>query len=571
MMPREVLSQCRWYFLYMLFFSFLIRVLHLATAIYMLVIFDTVVPSKSNPTLFVISAIFLYAIIIQTILEYLQDRLFRQLGETIYVRMRRAVFDTIMRFSNQGEVQKHAMDDLEIFKSFIAGQGMQTLISIPWIPLFLFVLWAFHFALFLVCLITAAILFSLTMIEEITLSGNQAESNKKLRESRDLMANIVKNSEVIGAMSMHDNVLKRWASVNDEYQERSRSAMRKAGIVMGISSFVKNALHIVSMTVAAYLIINIQGMTLGVMIASNILMSKAIGPILGVLGAWRGFLNFREAYRRLEDLLKDRQGAQEGLKLAPPEGHLSVESLLFFLDRERTILNGVNFQLEAGQTLGVIGSSASGKSSLARLMVGIFKPCDGTVRLDGADVHHWSQNGLGEYIGYLPQEQQLFSGTVAENIARMGDANSKVAEVVDAAKRAGAHEMILRLPKGYDTEIGPTGGKLSGGQRQLIALARALCGRPKFIVLDEPNTYLDGQSELMLLAALRTLKAEGVTVVIVSHKPSLLQDADKILVLGQGKQVMFGPREEVMRKLGHVSGVVAPTNDIHAIASGIAA
>ncbi|MBM3203578.1 ATP-binding cassette domain-containing protein, partial [Candidatus Woesearchaeota archaeon] len=220
-----------------------------------------------------------------------------------------------------------------------------------------------------------------------------------------------------------------------------------------------------------------------------------------------------------------------------------------------TILRGVNFRLAAGEMLGVVGASASGKTSLAKLMVGIYPPSDGVIRLDGIDVFQWARNGMGEYIGYLPQDLQLFRGTVAENIARMGEAYQSVDAVVEAARRARVHDMIVRLPKGYDTEIGEGGRILSGGQRRMIGLARALYGRPRFLVLDEPNSNLDGRSEAVLLEVIRHLKAEGVTIVIVAHKPSILQDADKMLVLNQGRTLLFGAREEVMKQLGEVSEI----------------
>lgn len=571
MTPREVVSNCRGFFFYLAIFSFVVNLFALATPLYMMTVFDRVLTSRSNSTLMVITLIFMFALAIQAVLESLRSRLFKQLGDTIHSKLRQPVFDTILRFKRQGEGDKHAMEDLDIIKSFMSGVGLKAAFEVPWIPVFLLVLWAFHPALCMIAVGTSVVLFALTWLEDVITSKNQKEANLKQRESNDLMGHILKNAEVVGALAMQENVQSRWSKVNDQYLEQARITLQRVGTIISVSFFVKHVLHILAMGTAAYLVINVQGVTSGVMIASTMLMGRAISPILNVLGAWRSFLNFRLSYARLEELLKDRLWMNEGLRHAPPEGHLSVESLLFFLDRDRTILNGVNFKLEAGEVLGVIGSSGSGKSSLARLMVGIYQPSDGSVRLDGADIFHWAQHGLGEHIGYLPQEQQLFPGSVAENIARMGDAYSKVAEVVQAAKRAGAHDMILRLSKGYDTEIGVAGNKLSGGQRQLIAFARALFGRPRFIVLDEPNTFLDGQSELVLLATVRDLKAEGATVVIVSHKPSLLQDADKILVLGQGKQLMFGPREEIMRRLGHVSGVVAPASEPPALGSGIAA
>lgn len=568
---REVLHGCRWFFVYGALFSLIANVMALAPVMFMMSVFHSVLHSRSTETLLVLAIIFLFAVAIDSVLESLRTSLFARLGDTVYAKLRQPVLDAVLKFQQQGVADTHGLEYLDVVKAFISGPGLRAAFQIPWIPIFLLVLWVFHPVLMFVAIGTAVVLFALTFLEEAITASHQTEAQRRQRESSDFIGHAFQNVEAITALDMRGNIEGRWRKVNDRYIEEAYEARRKSGAIVGFSHFIRSALMIGSMGTAAYLVINVEGVSPGVMLASTILMGKAVSPILTVLGTWRSYISFREAYTRLDELLKASAAIKEGLRHAPPDGQLSVESLLFFVGRDRTILNGINFKLEVGDLLGVVGASASGKSTLARLLVGLYAPSDGTIRLDGVDVHQWAQNGLGQHIGYLPQDLQLFAGTVAENIARMGDPYAQADAVVEAAKFAGIHDMILRLPQGYDTVIGRGGAGLSGGQRQLVALARALFGNPRFVVMDEPNSNLDGQSELLLLAALRALKMQGVTTVMVTHKPSLLQDMDKILVLGQGKQLMFGPRDDIMRRLGHMSGVVAPPSESPALGSGVAA
>jgi PrtD family type I secretion system ABC transporter len=316
-----------------------------------------------------------------------------------------------------------------------------------------------------------------------------------------------------------------------------------------------------AMGLAAYLAINDKTVTPGIMMASTIIMARMMSPIDRVISSWKSFIKARGAYERLNKMLENYKPEQEFVTLQDFEGKLSVEKLFFAMNPDREILKGIHFSIEAGESLGIIGNSAAGKTSLTRLLVGLYKPNDGAVRLDGAEVFQWAQTGmLGPHIGYLPQTVELFAGTVAENIARLGDTVTNTASIIEVAKLAGVHHFILRLPQGYDTDIGEAGAMLSAGQRQLIGLARALYGNPKLIVLDEPNANLDGPSELTFMRMIRELKARKVTLVMVSHKPSLLRDIDKLLVLEQGRQLHFGEREAVLQSLnatnpGQVSAV----------------
>jgi PrtD family type I secretion system ABC transporter len=548
---RDVFSDCRPFFVYGGMFSCFAELLALTPSLYMLQVYTRVLSSRSNETLFFLTLIIVIALVADAFLDTTRSRLFIRLGDTVYMRLRQPVLDGVLRFGKRGGVYKHGLEDLDTMRTFLSGPGLKAMFEVPWIPIFFWVLWLFHPVLSVLAMASAVIMFALTYFEEVVTKGNQVQASSRRRESADFIGQSLRNTEAVTALGMQDNVQERWQVIDNAYLGESFQAGKKISGIMGFSKFTRQTLSIASMGAAGYLVINFGDVSPGIMLASTIILGKAVAPLVTVLNSWRSFIHFRNAYRRLDELLADSQAQRGGFKHSAPKGQVSVEKVLFYLNRDRTILNGVTFELEPGEALGVIGASASGKTSLARLLVGLYKPSDGVVRLDGVDVFQWSQNGMGAHIGYLPQDLQLFAGTVAENIARMGDAYSQVDQVVEAARRAGVHDMILSLPRGYDTEIGPAGALLSGGQRQLVALARALFGRPRLVVLDEPNSNLDGASELLLVEVMRKLKAEGVTVVIIAHKPSVLQDMDKLLVLGQGRQLMFGPRDEVFGRLGH--------------------
>ncbi|MEY4195623.1 MAG: hypothetical protein RLZZ226_1991 [Pseudomonadota bacterium] len=550
---KDLFSRFRPFLIYAGIFSFFVKLLSLSPVLFMMSVFHQVLESRSVETLFVLAGVFLFATLIDAILDTLNTRLFARFGDTVYLELRGPVLSALLHNRKAAANDNHALDDLDTVRSYLGGTGLKALFEIPWIPIFVWILWLFHPSLAVLAIVSSIILFSLTFLEDAVAADAQVRAGLKLRESRDFIHYACENAEAVTALSMQGSIRSRWEILNDEYLDHSFTARSRASTIVAFSRFVRTALSLLAMTTAAYLCITVQGMSSGVILASTIVMGKTLAPIIHVLSSWRSLVSFRASYKRLNALLQAGQQPGQGFRNPPPTGELSVENILFYLDRDRTILRGVNFRLAAGEMLGVVGASASGKTSLAKLMVGIHQPSDGVIRLDGIDVSQWARNGLGEHIGYLPQDLQLFKGTVAENIARMGHAYQSVDAVVDAARRARVHDMIVRLPRGYDTEIGEGGRILSGGQRRMIGLARALFGRPRFLVLDEPNSNLDGRSEAVLLEVLRQLKTEGVTIVIVAHKPSILQDADKMLVLNQGRPLLFGAREEVLRQLGEVS------------------
>jgi ATP-binding cassette subfamily C exporter for protease/lipase/ATP-binding cassette subfamily C protein EexD len=364
------------------------------------------------------------------------------------------------------------------------------------------------------------------------------------RRAAGFIDTAARNAEVVAALGMLEAVTRRWATLNDAASDRQMQAARSGARMSGLTKLARQLVQTGMLALGAYIVVD-QQVSAGVMIAATILLSRALAPVESLVAGWRNLVEARAAWRRLAELLKEEGDGSAKTALPAPIGRLAAENIVFgFRGAERPILRNVSFRLEPGESLGIIGPSASGKSTLARIAVGVWKPVSGHLRLDGADVSAWPRAALGRHVGYLPQDVELFPGTVAENIARLGDPDDE--EVVRAAKRAHVHELILRLPKGYDSDIAAA---LSPGQRQRIGLARALYGNPRLVVLDEPNANLDAEGEQALLRTLGELKKEGVTVLIVAHRPSLLAGVDKLLVLHEGAVDAFGARNEIMSKM----------------------
>jgi PrtD family type I secretion system ABC transporter len=560
---KNYILRCRRFFIYAGVFSFVINLLALMPAFFMLEVYDRVLSSHSNETLVMLTLLVVFMLAIQFYLEYLRTTLFLRTSLTMQKMMQETVLACMLTVSRQNYDNRHGLDDVHTVQSFFSGAGVQAVFEIPWIPIYFFVLYLFHPWLCIMAFVGTMILVALTFLEEKMSAELQKGGQTSLRHSQDILNSSLNNLEVINAMSMRDVVTSRWSKVHDQALTKNILASTKSASISGWSRFVRNLLPSLAIALAAYLVITDRSVTPGVMIAATILMGKVMMPIDRVIGSWKFFIKARQAYDRLNKMLSGYNPEKVSVTLQNFEGNLSVEKVYFSMTREREILKGINFSLLAGQSLGIIGNSAAGKTTLTRLMVGLYRPNAGHVRLDGADVYHWAQTGqLGQHLGYMPQAVELFAGTVAENIARMGDPLLNAEAVIVAAKLVGAHDFILRLPHGYDTEIGEAGSILSAGQRQLIGLARAMFGNPKLVVLDEPNANLDGPSELAFMRMIRELKARKVTLVIVSHKPSVLRDVDKLLVLDQGRQLSFGDREDVMHS-------VTPQDDA-AVAAGIA-
>ena len=545
---RELTARLRSFFVYAGVFSLAINLLLLAPTLYMLQVFDRVLTSRSQETLVVLSVATAVALLGMALLEALRSRLLAAAGAALDRRLGPQVLEGLLAQAARagGSDYAHGLRDVGTLRGVLTGQGVLALYDVPWLPLFLFVIFLFHPLLGIVAVAGALIMALLAIMNErLTREPLERAQAEQRRAGRLIDANL-RNAEVTAALGMLPAVTRHWMALNDTALRSQTQAANLGGSFTAATKFMRQFIQIAMLAMGAWLVVD-QHLTSGLMIAATILLGRALAPVESLIASWRGLVEARSAYSRLGKLLAEESPATT-TQLPAPRGALKVERAVFGVKGvERPILRGVSFEIAAGETLGIIGPSASGKSTLARLLVGVWRPASGVVRLDGADVAAWPRADLGPYVGYVPQDVELFGGTVAQNIARLGDPDA--AKVVQAAQGAQVHELVLRLPKGYDTEIGDGGSSLSPGQRQRIALARALYGSPRLVVLDEPNANLDREGDEALVAVLQRLKADKVTVVIIAHRPSLLGSADKLLVLRDGAVDLFGSRNEVLARV----------------------
>ncbi len=532
---------------YIAAFSFFINLLFLVPAMFTLQVFDRVLSSNSRETLVVLLAGTAVALFILLLLDYVRNRLQNVLGNIVDERLSPPVVNAIVvkaaRLPHSAGVE--GIRDVAALRNVFSANGLIALFDAPWVVVYVLVIWTFHPTLGIGAAISAVLMLALAWLNDRT-SRNALEGlQKEGRRATQYVESSLRNAEVLQALGMTERLLERWRTLQDQVTSLHTSASRSGVAFSAATRFVRQAIQILMLGLGAYLVLTQQA-SAGIMIATTILLGRAVQPVEQLVGSWRMLTDARAAYRRLQDLSKDFDKFVARLIIPRPEGRLAAEGISYRAPgTDKPILINVAFSLTPGEALAVIGPSAAGKSTLARLLTGVWAPNTGTVRLDGADVAYWPRQDLGPWIGYVPQDVELFDGSVADNIARLGKVDSEA--VVAAAKRANAHEMILTLPQGYDTQVGEQGARLSPGQRQRIALARALYGDPRLVVLDEPNSNLDGEGEIALAQALSGLRSEGVTSVVVTHRPSLIAHVDKILVLEAGRVQQFGPAGEVMK------------------------
>jgi PrtD family type I secretion system ABC transporter len=546
---RDFVTRFRPFFLYAGFFSLFINLLLLVPALYMLQVFDRVIPSRSDETLVVLTVGALVALLVMMVLDLLRARLLASAGVALDSKLGPRVLSGLLSTARKPGSSEyvHGLRDVNTLRTFLTGTGIFALFDAPWLPVYLIVIALFHPLLGAVALTGALLLLGLAYVNEKLTRKGLEDLQAEGRKAGRFIDQTVRNAEVVNALGMVGGVTRKWEALNRGVLGHQVRASQLGGAVSGLTKFMRQFVQVAMLGAGAWLVIDLH-VTAGVMMAATILLGRALAPVETAIAGWKSLVDARSAYRRLSQLLAENPLEAPATELPAPRGDLSVEKVVFAIrGQDKAILRGVSFQLAAGESLGIIGPSASGKSTLARVVTGVWKPQGGVVRLDGADVSAWPREHLGPHVGYLPQDVEIFAGTVAENIARMGEVDSEA--VIRAATRANAHEMILRLPRGYDTEVGESGGVLSGGQRQRLALARALYGNPRLVVLDEPNANLDGEGEEALMRTMRDLKAEGVTLLVVSHRPSLLAGIDKVLVMREGLVEMFGPRAEVIAKV----------------------
>jgi len=534
-------------------FSAIINLLMLVPSIYMLQVYDRVLASRNEITLLMLTLIMLGAYLFMSVLEFVRSFVLVRLAAKMDMQLNKRVYTAAFEqnLKQGGGNAGQALMDLTNIRQFMTGNALFAFFDAPWFPLYLLVIFFFDIWLGLLATFGTVILVVLAYVNERVSHKPLAEANSMAIASSTMATNNLRNAEVIESMGMLPNLQSRWFKLHSQFLRLQAEASEKAGIVGAFTKFTRISLQSVVLGLGALLVI--QGkMTPGMMIAGSILMGRALSPVEQLIGVWKQFASTRSAYERLTKLLETNPAREAGMELPRPLGALSIEGVTAAPPGSKVaVLNGLSFAIAPGDVLGVIGPSGSGKSTLARLMVGVWPAAVGKVRLDGADIYRWNKDQLGPNIGYLPQDIELFAGTVSENIARFGEIDA--GQVIVAAKRAGVHDMILHFPQGYDTRLGEGGAGLSGGQKQRIGLARAMYGDPSFIVLDEPNSNLDDVGEQALVEAITDLRARGKTIVLITHRTSIIGVTSKLLLLRDGTARLFGPRDEVLQALAQAN------------------
>ncbi len=542
---HEYVARFRPVFIHAGLFSLVINLLMLMPALFMLQVYDRVVSSHSEETLVMLVILTAGALLFMAYLEVIRSRLLVSAGIGLEKLLGPRVLEEAVK-GGAAPGQKEAqfgLRDVGVLRAFLAGPGIISLLDSPWLPIYLAVIFLFHPLLGWIALGGAVMLFGIALLNERVSRKPLEAIQLDARKAGRFAEQATSNAEVISALGMVQSLTLAWQKMSRKVLSLQLDSGRNSSVLTSSSKFMRQFLQIAMLAAGAWLVIEQQA-TSGVMIAATILLGRALAPVEAAIAGWKSMVDARAAYGRVDRILSDSATTEGVTQLPAPEGELSVERAVFgFKGQDRPVLKGVSFQLAAGEMLAIVGPSAAGKSTLARLLVGLWKPVTGNVRLDGADIAQWPREWLGPHIGYLPQDVELFAGTVSENIARMGQIDSE--RVVEAAQRANAHEMILRLPQGYDSPVGEGGAFLSAGQRQRVGLARALYGEPKLVVLDEPNSNLDVEGESALGEALLGLRKDGVTVVIITHRTGLLSLVDKVLVLREGVVDKFGTPLEV--------------------------
>jgi len=545
------LRSCRTAILALAGASALINVLYLTGSVYMLEVYDRVLTSRSVPTLVGLSVLALVLYSFQGFLDLLRGRVLIRIGRFLGQGLSVRVYQTIARLALSTRSAGDGLQplrDLDQVRGFLSGSGPIALLDLPWMPFYIAICFAFHVLIGITALVGAIVIVSLTVMTEL-MTREPQKATTELAGRRHAMAEASRrNADVLQAMGMGPQVAAMWGEVNAKFLDSYQRSSDVSSGFGAMSKVMRVILQSAVLGVGAYLVI-MQEATAGIIIAGSILAARALAPVDLAIANWRGFVAARQSWRRLNDLLARIPADEDQMELPRPSTSLAVENLSLVPPADRrVVVQDVTFRLEKGMGLGIVGPSAGGKSSLARALVGVWPPARGSVRLDGATLAQWSPTALGRHIGYLPQDVELLSGTVAQNIARF-EAGAKPEAVIAAAQAAGVHDLILHLPDGYDTDIGESGMTLSAGQRQRIALARALYGEPFLVVLDEPNSNLDSDGEEALTRAIVDVRKRGGIAVVIAHRGNVLAGVDRMMVLVQGRVQAFGPKEEVLAKV----------------------
>ncbi|UIW20794.1 type I secretion system permease/ATPase [Serratia entomophila] len=533
-------------------FTAFINLLMLVPSVYMLQVYDRVLPSRNEITLLMLTLIMLGMYAMMALLEYVRSMVVIRIGSQLDMRLNTRVYTAAFEanLKNGSSDAGQMLGDLTTVRQFLTGNALFAFFDAPWFPIYLLVIFLFNPWLGLFALVGSLILIALAVANEMVSKKPLGEASKLSIMSGGLASANLRNAEVIEALGMLPNLKRRWFSLHSRFLNSQRVASERAATVTSITKFVRLSLQSLVLGLGGWLAID-GHITPGMMIAGSILMGRTLAPIEQVINVWKSWSAAKLSYNRLVKLLEQHPERGTGMSLPRPAGALSVEGITATPpgSKGEAVLHNVSFAVQPGDVLGIIGPSASGKSTLARLLVGIWPVSEGIVRLDTADIYQWNKDELGPHIGYLPQDIELFAGSIAENIARFNDIDAE--KVIEAAKLAGVHELILRFPQGYDSLIGNGGAGLSGGQKQRIGLARALYGDPALVVLDEPNSNLDDAGERALNQAIQFLQQRNKTVILITHRTNLLSMTNKLLLLTNGVVNAFGPTQQVLTALAN--------------------
>ena len=547
---QAALKACKGSFISVGIFSLFVNALMLVPTFYMLQVYGRVVTSGSISTLVMLTIIMSVLVITLGSLEWIRSRIMVRVSTKLDVLLSRYVYKASFKRSLESggmDASAQALNDLTGLRQFLTGNGLFAFFDAPWLPIYIAVMFMFHPWYGWVAIGSALVLLLLAYMNEKMTGKALAQANKENIAATLYTTKNLRNAEVIESMGMLKTLMHRWGMRQKNVLILQSQASDKGGIVSAISKTFRMLIQSLILGLGAYLAVNHE-ISPGLVIAGSVLLGRALAPIDLIIGSWKGFIAARSQYDRLNDTLDKLHAEPERMALPAPQGHVLVENLIVCPPGSKTpILRGISFGVPAGSVVGIIGPSASGKSTLARALMGVWAPQNGVVRLDGADISNWDKDQLGPYLGYLPQDIELFEGTISENISRFTEVDPE--KVVRAAKTAGVHEMILLLPDGYDTVIGSEGVNLSGGQRQRVGLARAIYGSPRLILLDEPNSNLDEVGERALASAIQELKLTGATIFVITHRTTILSQLDRLLVMSAGGVGMYGPRDQVMEEL----------------------
>jgi ATP-binding cassette subfamily C exporter for protease/lipase len=551
-------------------FSAVINLMALVPSLYMLQVYDRVLASRNEITLLMLTLLMLGAYLFSAGLELVRSFVLVRIGAKFDMQLNKRLYTAAFEqnLKHSGTNAGQALNDLTTLRQFLTGNALFAFFDAPWFPIYLAVIFLFQPWLGLFALCGVLVLIVLAIVNERITHAPLKEANSMAIASSSAATNNLRNAEVIESMGMLPNLMARWYKMHGKFLGLQADASQKAGSINSATKFVQTSLQSLVLGLGALLVLD-NKITPGMMIAASILVGRTLAPVQQVIGVWKSWSSTRSAFERLTTLLETNPERPAGMPLPAPQGRLTVEAVTAAPPGSRNpIVKSVSFGIMPGDVLGIIGPSGSGKSTLARLLVGVWPTMMGKVRLDGADIYAWNKAELGPHLGYLPQDIELFSGTIAENIARFGEIDSE--KVVQAAKRANVHDMILHLPEGYDTKLGDGGAGLSGGQKQRLGLARAMYGDPSLIVLDEPNSNLDEFGEQALVGAIMDLRKRGKTIVLITHRQSALGATTKLLVMREGSVQMFGTTKDVMTAINEANQKALAQQQAQRAQAGIA-